>query len=231
MNSSKFILLVSLYSSLATVTPALSADEWISIDERIGSIKGTYKADVAKNNQKTQQDVYLQLDRLRSRDQNKFLIEIARQPGSVQSFLIRYLARKKVKAAVPMLITMDAALAGKPDMSDTPFLRESIVTTISQLDGANNRKFFLSVLPANNIWVRRAAIQALSELPDDHDTIAALRNALLTDRDAMVRQEAASALGNFSQDEWAKQGLQQSLGEEQGVLQAVKLSLQKFKAN
>ncbi len=112
---------------------------------------------------------------------------------------------------------------------EPPFLRDSIVATVSQLDGAGNRNFFLRVLPSNNILVRRSAVQALSRLPHDHETVTALRNSLLSDKDPMVRRDAAFALGNFREDQWAKQGLEQALGEEQGVLQAIKFSLQKFK--
>jgi HEAT repeat protein len=211
----------------SVMPPAFAGDDWTSINEQINSIKGTYETSVAIANVKQTQTIYLELDKMRAQNESKFITDLARQPGQVQSFLCRYLASRKVKEAVPELMNIYSGLNEK---TETPFLRDSIVSTVSQLDGANNRKFFLRVLPTNNVWVRMSAVKALSYLPNDHETIVALRNTLLSDKDPMVRRDAASALGNFTQDQWAKQSLEQALNDEQSVLQAVKISLQKFKS-
>ncbi len=214
----------ALILSVSLISPAFARAEWTSTVEKIDSVKETYETKVAEANTRKTQEIYLELDQIRGRDKNKFLTDLQQQPPRILSFVCQYLVSRKVIEAVPVLIRV----YDRPNDREALYLPDSIVSTVARLDGIGNRKFLLRVLPSDNIWVRRSAVQALAALPYDRETLVGLRNALLSDRDAIVRREAALALGNFPHEAWAKQGLETAKADEQDVLQAIDTSLHKI---
>src|SRR5262249_25458786 len=222
----KILSLVLAVSFIASTGSGTCSDQTIDWTKVAGEIEasqpqGCSNEDAGRSS-KQREAIYAELDKFRHADEQRLLAELVQQPANVQSFISQYAVSRKLKAAVPRLIQIY-------NSQDRASIQEVLVMSVANLAGESNRPFLLDASTAKNISARRAAVDALAVLPHDHETIPRLRILLLSDPAWTVRERAAWALGNFPNDQWAKQGLDQALGEEQGIIQAIKLSLVKIK--